>query len=136
MRIWHYKLIEILQKKQLTGQWRELSAICGLILKFGTPKSLIVDRLMDYPISHFKKYIGLVKSEMQRRGLKPKDDIYIKLSKIDSMLFSQKNLSENELFKDWHTQRYLKQCFYNLQEKFDCGGISGEEWKKIKTLKI
>ena len=136
MRIWHYKLIEVLPKKQLTGQWRELSAICGLILKFGTPKSLIVDRLMDYPISHFKKYIGFVKSEMQRRGLKPKDDIYIKLSKIDSMLFSQKNLSENELFKNWHTQRYLKQCFYNLQEKFDCGGISGEEWKKIKALKI
>ena len=58
---------------------------------------------------------------------------------VDIMLkavLSRKNLSENELFKNWHTQRYLKQCVYNLQEKFDCGGISGEEWKKIKTLKI
>jgi len=29
---------------------------------------------------------------------------------------------------------YLKQCYYNLQEKYDCGGISEEEWEKIKEV--
>ena len=61
MRMWHYKLIEVLPKKQLTGQWRELSAICGLICKFDSPKSLIVDKVMDYPVTHFRKYVSLVK---------------------------------------------------------------------------
>ena len=27
--------------------------------------------------------------------------------------------------------RYLLQCFYNLQEKFDCGGIDPTDWKRI-----
>jgi hypothetical protein len=29
-------------------------------------------------------------------------------------------------------ERYLKQCLYNLQEKYDCGGISQKEWQKIE----
>lgn len=24
----------------------------------------------------------------------------------------------------WHNDRYFLQCFYNLQEKHDCGGIT------------
>lgn len=35
------------------------------------------------------------------------------------------------LFEGWHNERYLKQCYYNLQEKYDCGGISKEEWMKV-----
>lgn len=31
-----------------------------------------------------------------------------------------------------HNERYLKQCLYNLQEKYDCGGISEDEWKIIQ----
>ena len=35
------------------------------------------------------------------------------------------------LFYNWHTDRYLIQCLYNLEEKYDRGGISQEEWDKI-----
>ena len=44
---------------------------------------------------------------------------------------------ENKIFKDWHNTRYLRQCLYNLQEKYDCGGIPKEEWDVIskKILK-
>lgn len=35
------------------------------------------------------------------------------------------------LFNTWHTDRYLAQCLYNLEEKYDRGGISQEEWDKI-----
>ena len=35
------------------------------------------------------------------------------------------------LFYDWHIDRYLIQCLYNLEEKYDRGGISPEEWDKI-----
>ena len=37
----------------------------------------------------------------------------------------------NDIFNDWHNDRYLVQCLYNLQEKYDCGGISNEEWLVI-----
>lgn len=37
-----------------------------------------------------------------------------------------------ELFFNWHNERYLKQNLYNLQEKYDCGGISKDEWKVIE----
>lgn len=36
----------------------------------------------------------------------------------------------------WHEDRYFIQCYYNLQEKYDCGGISPEDWEKIKQLGI
>ena len=41
-------------------------------------------------------------------------------------------IDESEIFKDWHNTRYLRQCLYNLQEKYDCGGISKEEWYNIR----
>ena len=36
------------------------------------------------------------------------------------------------IYKEKMDDRYLKQCLYNLQEKYDCGGISKEEWQKIE----
>lgn len=40
-------------------------------------------------------------------------------------------LSSNQIYPDKMNDRYLKQCLFNLQEKYDCGGISKEEWIKI-----
>lgn len=51
--------------------------------------------------------------------------------KIDNVTEHHKVLTLEELFKDWHNDRYLKQCLLNLQEKYDCGGITQEEWDKI-----
>ena len=42
-------------------------------------------------------------------------------------------LSIKNLFENWHNERYLKQCLMNLQEKYDCGGISEDEWKVIEN---
>lgn len=39
--------------------------------------------------------------------------------------------SEGELFAGWHNDRYYTQCYHNLEEKYDCGGITEEEWLKI-----
>lgn len=38
-----------------------------------------------------------------------------------------------DLFPGWFNKRYLMQCFYNLQEKFDCGMITPQEWEKIQA---
>ena len=39
-----------------------------------------------------------------------------------------------ELFSGWHNERYLKQCLYNLQEKYDCKGITESEWTAIEKV--
>jgi hypothetical protein len=39
----------------------------------------------------------------------------------------------DDLFDTWHNDRYLLQCYYNLQEKYDCGGITEEEFAILDT---
>lgn len=33
-----------------------------------------------------------------------------------------------------HNKRYLTQCYYNLQEKYDRGIITKDEWLKIEEV--
>ena len=40
-------------------------------------------------------------------------------------------LKDDDIFYDWHNDRYYWQCYYNLEEKYDCGGISQDEWETI-----
>ena len=40
-------------------------------------------------------------------------------------------VQKSDLFENWHNDRYLAQCYYNLQEKFDCGGIEAADWNII-----
>ena len=54
-----------------------------------------------------------------------------------SIWFRDVTLPENAvLFPMWHTNAYLIQCFYNLEEKHDRGGITDEEWHIIQDAYI
>lgn len=79
MRLWHYELIPYLPRKQLVSQWRELIAIKGLIEKKGSPKSGIVDKVLDYGIYHYKWYTKLVIDEFEKRGYKYSKEKYDEL---------------------------------------------------------
>ena len=139
MRIWHYELIPVLPQKQLLGQWRELSAIIGLINKFGNPNTLIVNKVMNFLLSDFKIYISFVENEIRNRGYFPRKNISEKLETILINNFNTINfklLKTKKIFKNWHNDRYFFQCFFNLQEKYDCGGIKDEDWQKIKNLAL
>jgi hypothetical protein len=39
-----------------------------------------------------------------------------------------KEMSNGQIFEGWHNIRYFSQCYNNLAEKYDCGGITKEEW--------
>lgn len=126
MRLWHKDLIDSLPRKQLLGQWRECCAIIKNIKEKGTPNHLLVNKIMDYDLKHFYTYGLYVFIETEHRDYKcnlRKFDQYFKGGKIVKTF--------DELFDGWHNERYLDQCFYNLQEKFDCGGMSQEEWEKV-----
>ena len=126
MRLWHYKLIPYLPKQQLLGQWRECCSIKAKIVREGKPNHILVDRIMDYPKDHFYTFCRLVQDQMLERGYKVGN---ASRSKIWTECWSW--IDESELFPKWHDAIYLRQCLYNLEEKFICGGISQEEWDKI-----
>lgn len=124
MRLWHIDLIPVLPRKQLLSQWRECCCIAKDIAIKGTPNHLLVNKIMDYNVSHFYSYATMVCSEMKRREYKCDFEKFSKYCDCDTLVFYP--------FRLWHNERYLKQCLYNLQEKYDCGGISEEEWQKIE----
>lgn len=126
MRLWHKDLIPVLPRQQLLSQWRECCGIKGRIEQDGSPKHILVNRVMDYSMDHFYTYCKLISQEMFNRkykiSAKSKEKIWTELwSYIDY----------DELFSGWHNDIYLRQCLYNLEEKYICGGIPNEEWQQI-----
>lgn len=130
MRLWHKKLIPVLPRAQLVGQWRECCLIAKNISEKGTPNHLLVNKIMQYPIEHFIAYTDFVRKEMIKRGYKVDGKRFTKWF-ADWETFS---ILFEDVFKDWHNDRYLAQCIYNLQEKYDCGGITFSEWEKIRDF--
>lgn len=137
MRLWHKDLIPVLPRQQLLGQWRECCAIAKSIAEKGTPNHVLVNRIMEYPMSHFLFYIDSVVYEMSKRGYKANLLLIEKYFSeeecngvMDLMRFNPTN-AEEVILSGWHNDRYLRQCLANLQEKHDCGAIPEEEWKKI-----
>lgn len=77
---------------------------------------------------HFGTYCFCINMEFNKRGYKISEK---SINKLNDFFQDKKGIDFEELFKDWHNDRYLKQCLLNLQEKYDCGGITEEEWLKI-----
>ena len=140
MRLWHKDLIPYLPDKQLISQWRECCAIAGNIAKFGYPHHLLVNKIIDYPIDHFYSYTFLVLEEMKARDfeISPRSfqNFQFHMIKIGHGFSPESHIPKPYIFAGWHTYEYFLQCYYNLAEKHDCGGISDEEWKPIKAAKI
>lgn len=135
MRIWHKDLISVLPKYQLLGQWRECCAIARNIAEKGTPNHLLVNRVVDYPIDHLYSYCRLIQIEMIKRHYKCDfSKVYPYLYMIKGLLLNK--VKYEDIFNHWHDNQYLRQCFYNLQEKFDVGGMTDEEYDAIHKLVI
>lgn len=128
MRLWHKSLIGILPRQQLTGQWRECCLLAKNISEKGTPNHVLVNRIMDYPIEHFYVYSRVVYLTMRTRRYKADWNKFAKYLDLGPAL---PGLQVKDLFPDWHNDRYLVQCFNNLQEKYDCGAITEAAWEPI-----
>ena len=117
MRLWHYKLLPYLPKSQLLAQWRELNSIFRK-----QDKHILINYVYEHPREDLLTYTILVLREMEKRG------ISITSKSVDNYVwYFGKSLSEldhdslSEPFADVMNLRYLTQCFYNLQEKYDRG---------------
>lgn len=130
MRLWHYRLIPVLPKEMLVSQWRECIAIKRQWEK-GTLKHRLVSYVKDYHKDYFLDYVILIIDELEKRNIKYQKKYHNEICQFvgwndNGILF--------ELYYKEHNDRYLKQCYYNLQEKADRGIITKEEWKKIEDL--
>lgn len=144
MRLWHYKLIPYLPNSQLIAQWRELNSIykkedkhilINYIYEYGTTDLFIYSLLVikechfrnikikniNNFISYFSEYISLVNKE-NKRELIVIENIFKDSKYIDLLLkFYADIYNIINPFINHQNDRYLIQCFYNLQEKFDRG---------------
>lgn len=128
MRLWHKDLIPVLPRQQLLGQWRECCLIAKA-LQSGTLNHLLVNPIKKYPIKHFAKYCELVKREIEKRGYKTNSKLFLTAEDKNDPI------SYDGIFSDWHNPRYFQQCYFNLQEKYDRGGIPQDEWEKIENVR-
>ena len=129
MRLWHKDLIAVLPREQLVAQWRECSAIAGAIQKNGTPNHILVNYVTN-DLNAFVMYSYMVRQEMKRRGYRTMENVWTKISSLVSD-DSWKACAYSSIFPKEHNFRYFLQCYYNLQEKYDRGGIKEEDWEII-----
>ena len=148
MRIWHADLIHYLPKSQLVAQWRELNSIykkqdnhilinyvykynklCLLDYTRKTIKELENRKIVVKAYNKLKKYFSFVFDEIS-------DEEKVTSDLIWNML-DYENYDFNLTFKE-HNDRYLIQCFYNLQEKYDRGqkDFSEEQYETLKKLMV
>lgn len=115
MRLWHYKLIPFLPDSQLLAQWRELNSIYKK-----QDEHILINYIYEYSKHDLFIYSLMVTLEMSRRGI----TIHT-WSQFDKYFASEniplRPIAVETPFKHHHDRRYLKQCFYNLQEKYDRG---------------
>ena len=131
MRLWHTSLIPVLPRPQLVATWRELSSIAGAIQKNGTPNHVLVNFVLNYDYDDFINYAKYVREEMTRRGYRTMNSVWDKIVSLKSD-WSEKPIEE--VYKEKMNNEYLTICYWNLREKFRCGGVSPEDFIKIEEV--
>ena len=132
MRLWHYELLKFLPNQMLVSQWRECIAIKRQWEK-GTLKHRLVSYVKEHNKEYFMQYVAHIDIEMTMRKIKHQDKYYNEI-----LSFCEEDIDNEADYEEIpypeHNNRYLKQCYYNLQEKADRGIITTEEWKKIEDF--
>jgi len=131
MRLWHSSFISVLPRGQLVAAWRELSSIAGAIQKNGTPNHILVNFVLDYDYDDFITYAKYVREEMTRRGYRTMNSVW---EKIVGLKPAWQEKPIEEVYKGKMNDEYLTICYWNLREKFRCGGISSEDFMRIERV--
>lgn len=132
MRLWHYKLIPFLPNTQLLAQWRELNSIFKK-----QDRHILINYVYEYPKYDLYIYAFKVMAEMIDRHYKIKSlDNFYKYFGFSETTFEFRFDKNETPFIRHHDRRYLKQCFYNLQEKYDRGQKDFNEKQYFKLLEF
>lgn len=141
LRMWHVDLLWCLPYKQLVAQWRECCCIAKNWADYGSPGHILVNVITKYPLIYFCWYCHAVLEEMWMRDYEVRELSVTHINKNIDII--RDNLGYFDLYADvlnpipedvkiypnWMNDRYLLQCYYNLEEKYDRGGVSPTEWE-------
>lgn len=111
----------------LVSQWRECIAIKRQWDK-NTLKHRLVSYVKNYQKYYFLNYVVDIVCELKKRNIKYQDKYLNEIVDFCGGIIIWDKLY---IYPE-HNDRYLNQCLYNLQEKFDRGIISNEEWNEIE----
>lgn len=103
----------VLPDRFIVAEWRELVAIKRQWEK-GTLKHRLVSYVMNYDKSFFIWYVCRIVAELEKRKIKYNENL-----KYEIWDFAPLNTFLTKDNYPEHNDRYLKQCYYNLQEKYD-----------------
>jgi uncharacterized protein (TIGR02328 family) len=130
MRLWHYTLLPYLPKSQLIAQKRECDLIWKDLFNGKQTNHILINYIWSYhqPDIELYQYYTMLADEFDRRGFKFNFSEYINEDYYRITLHP---------FANHHNNQYLIQCFYNLQEKADCGIVPIEQFNRVlKTCEI
>lgn len=132
MRLWHVDMLPYLPDLQFRGQLRELVAIMHDWRDKGKTNHLLINKVMEYPVSDFYKYFLTYANEWNKRYTKIIDEKYYKeFADFCGLNSIEENTS---CFKGWHNKDYLRVCMANLYEKYNGVGsskVTEDEWNKL-----
>lgn len=130
MRLWDYRLLPYLPKGQLLSQKKECDLIWKDIARGKKTNHILINYIWEYEY-YFKElsvYYWLLRREFEKRGFKFRicDDAFLLFEYSYDM----------RPFKNHHNNRYLFQCYINLQEKYDRGqkDFSKEEYEALREF--
>ena len=126
MRIIHYKLLPYLSDALLIKQYDDCCRIAKNMHERVVPGHVFVNRILDYDDAELNAYAVRVMNVMKLRAINVDLDLFWKWRSDESIVFNE------SIFQKWHNDRYLKQCVTYLQELYDCGSITLEEWSIIQ----
>lgn len=115
-RLYHYELIPFLPNELLLRTLDTLYDIMNI-----KPKDDLINYVYDYELADLWCYTRLVTKEMHKRQL----EISSWFLHMVEVCFGKMldNLDKIEIssnpFSEHHTNRYLIQCFFDIQERFD-----------------
>ena len=132
MRLWHWRLLPYLPKGQLLSQKRECDLIWKDLANGKKTNHILINYIWEYEdyLKELSVYYWLLKIEFNNKGYK------FNFSED----FITKNIYYGDYipFKNHHNERYLMQCYYNLEEKYDRGqkDFDCDTFNKLKTSVI
>lgn len=113
MRIWHYKMLPYLPRMQLLSQKREIDLIWKDIANGKKTNHILINYIYEYIDYEQELYVyyKMLEKEFKQRKFKFRCSQYCS----ENFKFKRNYIP----FEYHHNLRYLEQCYFNLEEKYD-----------------
>lgn len=128
MRLWHWQILKYLPKSQLLSQKRECDLIWKDIAQGKKTNHVLINYIWNYTDYKVQlaSYYNRLRVEFYNRGFKF----------VDKCNLLSYEVLVSQPFHKHQNDRYLLQCFYNLQEKYDRGqkNFDKETYLKLENF--